>query len=312
MSRRRRDGDTLVVTDPAISQHVTRRFGPPTEIALVPTLVHHVWHVTFADRPPLALKAYLPAARTDAEVAWELQLNDHLVQAGAPVAPIVRDRSGDAAGHLLVDGHARVTVAYAWAPGAKPTPSPSTYELLGQAAARIHTAADTFPEAQGRDLVHVGEAVDANLAALTPLLSPGQRQQVHSIFDRVRRVLSDPALDVGVIHQDLTLDNIHREGDDLTVFDLDSAAHTWRATEPSGVLHFGDHWFAHWLTGYRSLRPFSAVDEAAVAAAVLTEDLRYTLWKLGLARSSRGTPLLAPADLPDVLAHWRDWSTARL
>ena len=37
---------------------------------------------------------------------------------------------------------------------------------------------------------------------------------------------------------DLTLDNVHRNGDTLTVFDFDSSGKCWRAIEPHGVMRY--------------------------------------------------------------------------
>jgi hypothetical protein len=36
-------------------------------------------------------------------------------------------------------------------------------------------------------------------------------------------------------------------------------------------------------------------------------DLRVVAWKLGVARSSRGKPILGIADLPGVVDTWLDW-----
>ena len=43
------------------------------------------------------------------------------------------------------------------------------------------------------------------------------------------------AVDWGFCHGDLTLDNVHIDGDTITVFDFDYAAEHWRAWEPHGV-----------------------------------------------------------------------------
>ena len=110
---------------------------------------------------------------------------------------------------------------------------------------------------------------------------------------------------------DLTLDNVHlAEG--LTVFDFDSAGACWRAVEPYGVLRFSEAYFQNWLTGYRSVRPFSTADERAVPVFGVVADLRVVTWKLGLADSSRGDPLLTAQDLPGIVDGWLDWEAAHL
>ena len=113
-------------------------------------------------------------------------------------------------------------------------------------------------------------------------------------------------------HVDLTLDNVHRAGETLTAFDFDSAGSTWRALEPYGVLLTSDRYFQAWLSGYRAVRPFSAADEAAVTAFAIVGELGNVAWKLGLAESSRGDPLLTAADLPSVVDGWLEWEATRL
>jgi hypothetical protein len=108
---------------------------------------------------------------------------------------------------------------------------------------------------------------------------------------------------------DLTLDNVHL-AEDLTVFDFDSAGTCWRAVEPWGVLRLSATYFQAWLAGYRTARPFGAADEAAVAAFGIVGDLRVVAWKLGVAASSRGAPLLGVRDLPAIVDGWLDWEAA--
>jgi Ser/Thr protein kinase RdoA (MazF antagonist) len=127
----------------------------------------------------------------------------------------------------------------------------------------------------------------------------------------LRDRLSDPALDRGVCHMDLTLDNVHLI-DHLIVFDFDSAGTCWRAGEPWGVLKSSACYFQAWVAGYRAIRTFSTADEAAVAAFGILGDLRVTAWKLGVAASSRGSPLLDVEDLPTVVEGWLNWEATHL
>ncbi len=119
---------------------------------------------------------------------------------------------------------------------------------------------------------------------------------------------------------DLTLDNVHL-ADDLTVVDFDSAGTCWRAVEPWGVLRFSATYFQAWLAGYRTARHFGIPDEAAssgipdeaaVAAFGIVGDLRVVAWKLGVAASSRGSPLLAVGDLAAIVDGWLDWEAVHL
>lgn len=64
--------------------------------------------------------------------------------------------------------------------------------------------------------------------------------------------------------------------------------------------------FEAWLDGYRSVRPFNRHNEQAVAAFGIIGELRVVAWKLGVARSSRGKPLLGISDLPGIVDAWLD------
>ena len=61
-----------------------------------------------------------------------------------------------------------------------------------------------------------------------------------------------------------------------------------------------------------AVRSFGARDEAAVAAFGMIGDLRAVAWKLGVAESSSGAPLLGTEDLPGVIEGCLDWEAAHL
>ena len=143
------------------------------------------------------------------------------------------------------------------------------------------------------------------------LLEAGQWGTVDALGERLKGRLTEAPLDWGICHMDLTLDNVHvAEG--LTVFDFDSAGACWRAVEPYGVLRYSESYFRAWLAGYRSVRPFGIADETAVAVFGIVADLRVVAWKLGVAASSRGDPLLTAQDLPSIVDGWLDWEAAHL
>lgn len=260
-----------------------------------------------------ALKIYNPASRTAPEVQWEIDLTMHLVKNGAPVASPVVGKDGKYLQYFDIDGQSRVAVVFEWAPGEKPKPELSTYKLIGEAAARIHNAADTFTSDLPREKYDEQELIDDQLKRMKkPLEESGQWQRVYDLAERMRKIISNPSLSFGVIHNDLTLDNVHLNGNQITVFDLDSAAESWRAAEPWGVLRYSEDYFKAWLEGYRSVRQFSQDDEKAVAVFGIVADIRNVVWKLGFAKSSRGEPLLNTSDLPEVVDGWLDWERSQI
>ncbi|CAN5645367.1 phosphotransferase [soil metagenome] len=276
------------------------------------TLANYAIEVT-SPTGHFALKIYNPASRTTSEVQWEIDLTLHLIKNGVPVASPVAGKNGNYLQTFVVDGQNLTTVLFEWAAGEKPKPELSTYTLIGEAAAQIHNAADTFTSELSREKYDVHELIDDQLKRMkTPLEESGQWQRVFDLSERMRKIIINPTLDYGIIHNDLTLDNIHLDGNTLTIFDLDSAAESWRAAEPWGVLRAAEDRFAAWLDGYRSIRAFSEADEKAVAAFVIVEDIRNVVWKLGFAKSSRGKPLLQTNELPQVVDEWLEWERNKI
>lgn len=253
-----------------------------------------------------ALKLY-HLHRTFAEVQWELDLIIHLLQNGAPVAKPVRGKHGYVES-FHIDGRDRVAALFEWVTGSKPVPEQHVYMLLGKAAAHIHQAADTFTSSFPRESYDAHVLIDEQLRRMEMHLREANRwKQAVALGERLKQGIANPTLDRGICHMDLTLDNVHRHGDSITVFDFDSAGACWRAIEPYGVLRASKEYFAAWLDGYRSMRPFSRQDEKAVAAFGIIGDLHAVAWDIGVARSSRGKPLLGIADLPNIVDTWLDW-----
>ncbi len=289
-----------------LEQQIEKHFGLSDVIdELLNTPTNDVLAVT-APTGRFALKLY-HSQRTAAEVQWEVDLIISLIRKGVPVAKPVRGKHGYVES-LRVDGRDRVAVLFEWAPGEKPTPERDTYTLLGKAAAHIHQAADTFTSSLPRESYDAHTLIDEQLRRMNMHLSEAKRwKQAVALGERLKHVIANPALDRGICHMDLTLDNVHRHGESMTVFDFDSAGACWRSIEPHGVLRSSQEDFEAWLDGYRSVRPFSRHDEQAVAAFCIIGDLRGVAWKLGVARSSRGKPLLGISDLPGVVDQWLDW-----
>ena len=253
-----------------------------------------------------ALKLY--SVRSIDEVQWELDLVGHLIKRGAPVVKPIRGKHGYVE-TFIVDGKERAGVLFEWARGEKPKPSQETYIALGKAAGEIHEAADGFTPAAPREVYDTTLLIDEQLDRMkASLIEAKQWARMAALATRLKQRLPNETLDWGICHMDLTLDNVHVDNDSkLTVFDFDSAATSWRAIEAWGVLRSSKDYFQDWLTGYRSVRVFSKADEQAVAVFAIVGDIRNIVWKLGLARSSRGEPLLKASDLPGVVDEWLEW-----
>jgi len=257
-----------------------------------------------------ALKLY--TVSSVAEVQWEIDLTIHLTKHNAPVAKPVLGKNGYL-NMFVIDGRERTAVLFEWATGEKPKDGYDAYVLLGKAAALIHQAADTFTSSLPHTKYDTSLLIDEQIERMKkPLIESGQLQSVIDLAERLRQIIANPRLDYGICHMDLKPDNVHQNGDMLTVFDLDSAGESWRAIEPYRILKISEDYFKGWLEGYRLIRIFNEADEKAVAAFGIIGDIRNVVWNLGLARSSRGKPLLRAEDLPGVVDEWLEWERKRI
>ena len=260
-----------------------------------------------------ALKVYRPGVRSADDVQWEVDLHQHLLAAGAPVARLVEGAAGIIE-TLHLGGVSRMVVLSEWAPGAKPPPTETTYRLLGVAAGHLHAAADDLVSALPGRVSTLESEVDEQLALLRPALERiGRWHDVAALGELLHRSMTDD-LERGICHNDLTLDNIHIEGDRIVVFDFDSAGVHWRASEPQGLYHYavltGGPWWTSWLAGYSQVREMSEADQRAVPYFVLMHQLENTAWKLGLTPTSVGVQL-GEADLRGAVDEWLDWAATR-
>lgn len=276
------------------------------------TLVNDVVRVKTSNGD-YALKLYNPAWRNATEVQWEVALTLHLIESGVPAVKPVQGKNGDYLQSFVIDGQDRSAVLFEWLSGAKPKPDLDTYVLVGKTAALIHQVTDSFTSDLPREKYDAKTLIDEQRELIKkPLEETGQWQRVSELTERLRPIIENPALDYGICHMDLTLDNVHRNGDTLTVFDFDSSCACWRAYEPYGVLQASEDRFKAWLEGYRSVREFSRDNEKAVAAFVILGDIGNTVWKLGYAKSSRGEPLMQTSELPQAVDEWLKWEHEKI
>lgn len=93
-------------------------------------------------------------------------------------------------------------------------------------------------------------------------VGPADRATFSRVVAAARTRLSDLDLDHGICHGDVSLDNLHSDGDRVVFYDLDRAGNGWRAADLTGVASTES--FPAFLAGYRSVRPFSDDDLAAI------------------------------------------------
>lgn len=281
----------------------------PVEARHLYSSVHDMVEVV-AGGARYALKVYRPWVRSLDDVQWEVDLHRHLMTVGAPVARLL-EGSASFIETMRVGGDHRMAVLSEWAPGTKPPPTKETYALLGVAAGQIHAAVDDFVSSRAGRSSTLDTEVDEQLVLLRPALEAiGRWDDAAGLADVIRRFVTDD-LERGICHNDLTLDNIHIDGDRIVVFDFDSAGEHWRASEPQGLYHYSvltdGPWWTSWLAGYSQIRQMSDLDQQAVPYFVLMHQFENTAWKLGLTPTSVGEQIVE-AELDERVDEWLAWS----
>lgn len=231
-------------------------------------------------------KVYRPAWRDAAAILWEIDLLDHLSGHGAPVATAIPRADGRSITVIQAPEGERYGVLFEFAEGRKPE-EPFTADLyyrFGFAAALVHDRSTDFVSLYPRRSLDLATLIDEPLSALEPYLSsrPEERAYVESLAARLRAGITNlatAALDWGVCHQDMTLDNVHVTPDNRIVFyDFDSGGPGWRSLDFQGIYdsamyNQNGHWDA-FLRGYSEVRRPSAADLEAIPYFVLA----YGLW----------------------------------
>jgi Ser/Thr protein kinase RdoA (MazF antagonist) len=231
---------------------------PVTGCVLLRSLVNDVYRVDTRDRPRV-LKLYRAGHRTRAEAGWEVELSGALGGAVARGIPLA-DRTP--AGVLAAAEGERPYTLWEWAPGARPGPpwGDDLFRRYGAATARFHAAADAAGAPPRR--FDVLDALGRPYEEVLDRVSADDRTRIAELVTAAREWLAGRTLDTGVCHGDVSLDNLHVDGDRLVFYDLDRAGTGPRAADLAGVAATGG--FAAFLDGYRSVRAFGDADLAAV------------------------------------------------
>ena len=239
------------------------------------------------------VKIYGPGWRTAADLAYEIDLLEHLVANGVAVAMPVPRRDGKFVHTLTMPEGIRYCVVFSYAPGTAPVePFTSTlYYAFGRAAGLLHRVADSFVSQEPRFQLDLAYLLDRPLAAIRPHLAhrPDDWAYVAGLAERVHARISEFAaqgLDWGSCHGDLTLDCFHMSEDgQITFYDFDSGGPGWRALEFQGLydaaLYLKSDTWEVFRAGYTEVRPLGAIDLAAIPWCVPL----YAIWSMGWAVS---------------------------
>lgn len=245
-------------------------FSEKLKVKLLRSYTNDVYEIE--DKEKYLLKIYGEGWRAESEVKWEIKLIDFLKKQDVRVAGAMEGKAGKL---LTIEerGRTRTAVMFEWADGKKPEPpfSLNDYELLGRATAKIHHALDSFHSNERREELGIGYLIDRPLATIMEICKNDTtlqffREYALKLRDYLQRLIA-LGLDWGVVHDDVTFDNIHiTDSGEVVFYDFDSAGLGWRAIDLEGWAVFDPKTRPRqeaFIKGYREIRDISGNDVVA-------------------------------------------------
>lgn len=262
-------------------------------------------------------KVFRRTWRSRQDVHWEATLQREVNRHGGPTPAVIPTRRGEVIAPVPSPEGLRWCLLQKDVPGEKPA-KPFTADLycrFGETAARLHTAFDQTGVAARRPARTLDALLAVPLAVIEPLfagLPPEDWRFVTDLTATVHAHLATiaPALDWGICHGDLSLDNVVRAPTgSLTLHDYDLAAPSFRAADFFGIQQSqpDEHWQA-FVAGYRLQRAISDRDIDAVPWFVPA----WTIWSMAHDATHRihwhGNWIVGPDQLSNRLVLLRSWA----
>ena len=218
-----------------------------------------------------ALRAWRTGFRTDADVAYELELLAFLVGRSFPAAASIPAKDGSAFFVVAAPEGPRQVALYRWAGGQKfgARPTADVARLMGDWFARMHIMARDFVPSVGR-ATNRPTAYLANLPALQELVfdRPEDCRFYAQLAQRLTARMTDLGgadLPRGATHGDFHFNNVHVDDEGrVTFLDFDNAGEDYWLADvmcyvwANGYGGFDGIYADAFLAGYEQQRPFTA------------------------------------------------------
>ncbi len=244
-----------------------------------------------------ALRVHREGYHSRRGIASELLWQQALKADGAIItASPIRGRDGELIQTVAVDGlpRPRNAVLFEWEAGGEPAADDiHGYELLGEAAARMHlhvkawsrpawferhtwdyeTSLGATPHwGRWRDGMGMTAEIEAVLGRTVDLI----RRRLEAFGKGPERF--------GLVHGDMRLANLLMDGRTVKVIDFDDCGFSWFLYDCATTVSFFEHettvptLLAAWVKGYRRVAPLSAEDEAEIETFVMLRRLLLVAW----------------------------------
>jgi Ser/Thr protein kinase RdoA (MazF antagonist) len=244
-----------------------------------------------SDSTKFILRVYRVGWRSGADIAYELDVLDHLAAKGMLVSTAIRRQDVGRITTIAMPEGDRPAVLFTFAPGEEVKEDGTDSVDFGRSCAAIHAASDDFASRHERFELDLAHLLDEPIAHIRPHLAYRAKDWdfVQTLADRLRQLVSaiDPStLDIGFCHGDFHGGNAHREGDLFTHFDFDCCGRGSRAYDIAvyrwaARLRGKESETKRWppfFSGYRETRKLSAADLSAVNLFVPIRQI----WLMGM------------------------------
>ncbi len=228
------------------------------------------------------LKVYFPEWRTEQEIIWELDLLNFLSTADVPVAKFINSHDGSKLIKFQHNGLSCIAVLFEYAEGDKPQPpfTPELYYQFGKAAANFHKKTEGFSSSFPRPELDLKYLINDSVALAKDKLSATDFDFFEQFGTTLKSNIDqfiEKGLDWGVVHGDLTLDNLHvTDKGEIIFYDFDSSGLGFRAMELQAwsALHpeFKTNTDAY-LKGYQEIKPIDKNDLEAAPYLQAAQDM---------------------------------------
>ncbi|QSF46422.1 phosphotransferase [Paenibacillus tianjinensis] len=237
------------------------------------------------------LRIYKVKWRSIHDIAFEVEMLNHLVRKGIPVSGPVAKRDGGYITEMDAAEGPRFAVLFTYAEGGYSDKKESC-DLFGEQVAKMHLAMDDFECGHERFAIDLNHLLKQPVQLIRPALA--HRPEDLDFLDSLSNLLTNRINDIsselewGVSHGDLHGGNVHFHENSLTQFDFDCGGFGWRSYDVSVFLwakvrgrekeHFNNELWDVFLQSYQKHKGLSESDLKAIPLFVAIREI----WLMGL------------------------------
>jgi Ser/Thr protein kinase RdoA (MazF antagonist) len=236
---------------------------------------------------------YQSRASIESELAWLMALRR---DTDLSIPEPVPGRDGQLLQRFDTPRGERMAVLFRFIEGSEPLPDSNLGDLfvtLGRYAATMHNHVNTWRQPIGfeRQIWQAATILDSDGPWGDWRMAPGVNDNNRGILDRLDSALwlrlaayGTGADRYGLIHADMRLGNLLVDGNKVTLIDFDDCGFCWFTYDFAAAISFHETNPAipalrsAWIEGYRSVRPLTQEDIAAIDSMVMLRRMALLAW----------------------------------